>query len=295
MAELSLIKGDILWKQHFSWDLESTPTTLNERVSFGALSYVGRGHSWILPPTSRFCGQGDEELRRGKLCGSPVAKLREYNPFLCRTAAEALAAVRRRRHGGEGDCTPGAEPSKPPGRRWSFGGSLAAPAVYSGSWTAAEAFRLLGARRQIRQLSSWSKIPFSSMSRFMDFRESRPKFLSPNSCQPYSTGGTGGTNFLFGSTLTNLFAPILFFSSHLKSNVKCFYCIVGFFYSHSLDIFFQLTIYLLFSFYNKKSLPKNNDNLFPTVRQNSVYIAYSRSITSSSDPYHPSYYAQNKT
>ena len=28
---------------------------------------------------------------------------------------------------------------------------------------------------------SWATIPFSSMSRFMYFRESKPKFLSPNS------------------------------------------------------------------------------------------------------------------
>ncbi|CAL8267896.1 unnamed protein product [Boreogadus saida] len=33
---------------------------------------------------------------------------------LLRTAAEASAAVRRRRHGGERDCTPGAEPPKLP-------------------------------------------------------------------------------------------------------------------------------------------------------------------------------------
>ena len=64
---------------------------------------------------------------------------------------------------------------------------------YSGSWTAAEAGRsggspaapARGARRQVRQLSSRSTIPFSFMSRFMDFRESRPKFLSPNSSQPW--------------------------------------------------------------------------------------------------------------
>ncbi|CAL8261196.1 unnamed protein product, partial [Gadus morhua 'NCC'] len=51
----------------------------------------------------------DEQLRRGELGGSPAAQLREYHPFLCRTAAEASPAVRRRRHGGERDCTPGAE------------------------------------------------------------------------------------------------------------------------------------------------------------------------------------------
>ncbi|CAL8257869.1 unnamed protein product [Boreogadus saida] len=40
--------------------------------------------------------------------------------------------------------------------------------------------------RRSCQLSSRSTIPFSSMSRFnMDFRESRPKFLSPNSSQPW--------------------------------------------------------------------------------------------------------------
>ena len=75
-------KGDILWKQHFSWDLGCFGSLVfphayklwkksawffwvryaflkvprlqlpNVRVSFGAPSYVGRGHSWILAPTS---------------------------------------------------------------------------------------------------------------------------------------------------------------------------------------------------------------------------------------------------
>ena len=39
-----------------------------------------------------------------------------------------------------------------------------------------------------RQLSSGSTIPFSSMSRFnLDFSESKPKFLCPNSSQLYNT------------------------------------------------------------------------------------------------------------
>jgi hypothetical protein len=37
----------------------------------------------------------------------------------------------------------------------------------------------------VRQLSYRSTFPFSSMLHFMDFRESRPKFLSPNSSQPW--------------------------------------------------------------------------------------------------------------
>ena len=77
---LQFIKGDILRIQHSSWDLsfgslvpphayklwkksvedylseicisESTWPTVTKRVSqFGAPSYVGRGHIWILPPT----------------------------------------------------------------------------------------------------------------------------------------------------------------------------------------------------------------------------------------------------
>ena len=39
---------------------------------------------------------------------------------------------------------------------------------------------------EVRQLSSRTTIPFSSKLRFnMDFRESRPKFLSSNSSQPW--------------------------------------------------------------------------------------------------------------
>ena len=67
---LWLLKGDILWKQHFSWDLGCcAPTRIqtlkkigifwvprlqlpNKRVNFGAPSYVGREYIWILPPTS---------------------------------------------------------------------------------------------------------------------------------------------------------------------------------------------------------------------------------------------------
>ena len=41
-----------------------------------------------------------------------------------------------------------------------------------------------GSSAAVRQLSSRSTIPFSSMSRFMDFRESRPKFLWRNSSPP---------------------------------------------------------------------------------------------------------------
>ncbi|CAL8236628.1 unnamed protein product [Boreogadus saida] len=113
----------------------------------------------------------------------------------CRTGTEASAAVRQLRRctpgaelppklcGCSGGCTPGAQlraphagaaglPPRPtPSGPASFGGSPAAPAR--------------GARRQVRQLSSRSAIPFSSMSRFMDFRESMPKFLSPNSSQPW--------------------------------------------------------------------------------------------------------------
>ncbi|CAL8279845.1 unnamed protein product [Boreogadus saida] len=113
----------------------------------------------------------------------------------CRTGAEVSAAVRQLRRctpgaelppklcGCSGGCTPGAQlraphagaaglPPRPtPSGPASFGGSPAAPAR--------------GARRQVRQLSSRSAIPFSSMLRFMDFRESMPKFLSPNSSQPW--------------------------------------------------------------------------------------------------------------
>ena len=149
-------------KKHFSWDLgccfvflvlphtytflkksvhnflseiyisESTPPTVTNRASqYGAPSYVGRG---------------------GNLSACHVTAWQGVR-WSCRTAAEALAAVRQLRRGSIAEL-----------RLGSFGGgSLAA----------------------IRQLSSGSTIPFSSMSRFsMDFRESRPKSLSPNSSQP---------------------------------------------------------------------------------------------------------------
>ena len=83
----------------------------NERVSFGAPSYVVRGHTWILPPTS------------------PLPSNQSIATILWTSGRAALAGGTRRQPG--------------------------------------------------------STIPFSSMSRFMDFRESKPKFLSPNSSQPW--------------------------------------------------------------------------------------------------------------
>ena len=127
------------------------------------------------------------QLRQGNFSGSPAVQPRECNPFLrrsCRTAAEASAPIRRRRHGGERDCNLGElggislllavadsfSPAAPVCRRQlAFGGS-------SGG----------GSSAAVQQFSSGSTIPFSSMSRFnIDSRESRPKFLSPNSSQPW--------------------------------------------------------------------------------------------------------------
>ncbi|CAL8403901.1 unnamed protein product [Boreogadus saida] len=70
---------------------------------------------------------------------SSAPPLGEYNPFLrrsCRTAAELPPpelppAVRRRRHGGERDCTPGAE--LPDCRRAPPAGLRQLRRVYSGS------------------------------------------------------------------------------------------------------------------------------------------------------------------
>jgi hypothetical protein len=127
----------------------------NERVSFGAPSYVGWGHSGILNPTSplpsnqsiaKIVWNADEQLRRG---GTRKLSSGRTIPFSAGAATEASAAVQRRRHGGGRDCTPGAglPPSSP--------------------------------RRSTSAGAARSSIPFSSVSRFMDFRESRPKFLPP--------------------------------------------------------------------------------------------------------------------
>ena len=69
---------------------ESTPPTVTKRASQFRRPLLRRKGAQ-LNITSHF---------------PPLAQLRGYNPFLCRTAAEASAAVRRRRHRGERDCTP---------------------------------------------------------------------------------------------------------------------------------------------------------------------------------------------
>jgi hypothetical protein len=160
----------------------------NERVSFGTPSYVGRGHIWILPPTSRPPSNQSianilwnsrralgGDVRAFKKQGYSIQKWMSNLSVChvtawqgvrrnCRTAAEALAAVRQLWRG-------------------RFGGSPAAPV--GGTWRQSGSSSR-GSSVAVRQLSSGSTIPFSSMSRFnMDFRESRPKFLSPIPSQPW--------------------------------------------------------------------------------------------------------------
>ncbi|CAL8254264.1 unnamed protein product [Boreogadus saida] len=96
-------------------------------------------------PSCNTCN-ADEQLRRGELGASPAAKLREYNPFLCRRRE-----VGRRRHGVERDCTPGAElpdsrratpagAARPPELLVSFGAS-SAPGVHRRSCRTAAGLR----------------------------------------------------------------------------------------------------------------------------------------------------------
>ena len=192
----------------------------NKRVSFGTPSYVGRGHR-ILPPTSPLLSNRSIAKilwtsGRAAPAGETLRFPREYNlssgitipVTFCRTAAEASAAIQRRRHGRERDCTPGAEL---PDCRRGYGGSLAAveavrplPKLRRQSGSFGGVLRELNCGRSfpaapagctpgaalhcsrswqvrqakvsaaVRQLRSRSTIPFS-MSRFMDFRESRAK------------------------------------------------------------------------------------------------------------------------
>ena len=126
---------------------------------------------------------------------SAEAQLRVYNPFLCRTAAELHPPEEEtcRRKG----CTPVAE--LPDCRQATPAGLPAVRPLQKHRRQSGSSGRVL---RQLNCRRSWQVrrgvlgnilavqlpecIPLSSMLWFMDFRKSRPKFLFPNSSQPWS-------------------------------------------------------------------------------------------------------------
>ena len=134
--------------------LAGSPAELSDcRRGSGASPAVKVGE---LRRQSGSSGRGSSAAARQLSSGSTIhfsaraAGLPPSSPRrMCRTAAEALAAVRQSGSSG----SPGSS-----GR---------------GSWAA------------VRKLSSGRTIPFSSIPLInMDVRESRPKFLSPNYSQP---------------------------------------------------------------------------------------------------------------
>ncbi|CAL8377677.1 unnamed protein product [Boreogadus saida] len=166
-----------------------------DRVALGRSNHFKLQQTPAFKASLRLCGPADEQLRRGELGASPAAKLREYNPFLWRRAHPAGAAAEGKSGGGDTwskkglhsraelpDCrraTP-AGAARPPELldRWSC--HLDSAPVQLPEHTA----RAAGLRpdvfnggRQLRR-GELGGSP-AAQSRFMDFRESMPKFLPP--------------------------------------------------------------------------------------------------------------------
>ena len=140
-------------------------------MSFCAYSYVGSRYICILPPTSPFPSNQSIDMilwtSGPALGGDDCAFQKQGDSIQDVTAWQGL-------------------PPKPPhrSRRTAVRAPVAVRQLHSGS-PAAQLRAYSRSAPGVEPLSSGRTAPFSSVSRFnLDFRESKPKFLSPNSSRP---------------------------------------------------------------------------------------------------------------